>query len=282
MTMTFPLNSGSSPQVVPIPGGAIGSSIAYISFASPPASASVTIQYQEIGSTVWRSLVKATNLPLVAGEAAVSLSGPIARLRITFSGASDGSGPYLYVSSTEMPAKAFTGDRAMTVQAYDEANKKRGLQWEASRLVTIASNAEANNVYSIILTGSKPVDLKSRTLGYTGLGVIGRIFKAPTYTGGTPDPLFNMNPKYLGTQPEAQLLVGFTLTNKGTKCGADIIAIGPASNQSRGSTPREYGSNRILEEPNTAYLLEIASDDPASQQVAARIELYEGPLDLPL
>ena len=59
-------------------------------------------------------------------------------------------------------------------------------------------------------------------------------------------------------------------------------AIGPASNQSRGATPREYGSNRILEEPNTAYLLEIASDDPASQQVAARIGLYEGPLDLPL
>ena len=91
-----------------------------------------------------------------------------------------------------------------------------------------------------------------------------------------------MNPRYVAEQPEAELLAGFTLTNNGTQCGADIFGIGPASQQSRGSTPQSFGSNRILDEPNTAYLLEIASLDPGSQSVTARLEIYEGNLDLPI
>lgn len=185
------------------------------------------------------------------------------------------------MAPASMPSGIFTGLRAMTVQYYDEINKKRGAQWEASRLITIADNTLANNAYSILLTGSKPVDLKARSFGYTGLGVIGRVYEAPTYTGGTNDPWFNMNTEYLGTQPEAQILVGFTLTATGTKCGADIIAVGPTSQQSRGSVVHEYARNRILPKPNTAYLLEIASIDPQAQQVAARLEIYEGILDWP-
>lgn len=183
---------------------------------------------------------------------------------------------------TEAPEGLYSGDRAVTSQGYDEINKKRGVQWEASRLITIASSDPANSAYSILLTGSKPVDLKARSLGYTGLGVIGRIYETPTYTGGTVDPWFNMNTQYIGDQPEVQILVGFTLTATGAKCGADIIAIGPTSQQARGATATEYARNRILPKPNTAYLLEIASLDPASQQVAARLEIYEGPLDWPL
>jgi hypothetical protein len=183
---------------------------------------------------------------------------------------------------TMVPDGAYTGMRANVVQYYDEINKKRGAQWEASRLITIADNLPASNAYSILRTGSKPVDLKARAFGYTGLGVIGRIYEGPTYSGGTADPWYNMNTQYIGQQPEAQLLTGFTLTALGTKCGADIIAIGPISNQSRGSVVHEYARNRILPKPNTAYLLEIASIDPASQQVSARVEMYEGGLDWPI
>jgi hypothetical protein len=180
------------------------------------------------------------------------------------------------------PAQVFEGMRAINVQFYDESNKKLGAEWEASRLITIASSAPANKAYSILLTGSKPIDLKARSFAYTGLGVIGRIYEAPTYTGGTEDPWFNLNTQYIGVQPEAKLLVGFTLTANGIKCGADIIAVGPTSSLSRGARSAEYGSNRILPKPNTAYLLEIASLNQTSQQVAARLEIYEGPLDLPL
>lgn len=215
-----------------------------------------------------------------------SFGGPAARMRVSLAGTNAVTARVViwrgFDAGFGIPPGAFSGQRAITVQAYDEANKKLGVQWEASRILTIASNDPANNAYSIIRTGSKPVDLKSRVLGYDGIGVIGRIYKNPTFTGGAPDALFNMNPRFLGSSPEADLLVGFTLTDKGTKCGADIYAVGPSSNQSRGATPREFGSNRILDEPNTSYLLEIESRDTAAQVITARIELYEGGLDLPL
>lgn len=214
-------------------------------------------------------------------------NGPASRVRISLTGVTGYTTYKVLVWRTDdavplIPDGAYVGLRALVTQPYDETNKKLGAQWEASRLVTIADNLPASNAYSIILTGSKPVDLKARSLGYTGLGVIGRIYEAPTYTGGTLDPWFNMNTQYIGTQPEAQLLVGFTLTESGTKCGADIIAVGPTSQQSRGSVVHDYARNRILPKPNTAYLLELASIDPASQQIAARLEIYEGGLDLPI
>lgn len=215
-----------------------------------------------------------------------SFDGPCARLRVSLAGTNAATARLViwrgFDSGFGIPSGAFSGLRAMTTQTYDECNKKVGAQWEASRLISISNNNPANNSYSIIRTGSKPVDLKSRVLGYDQLGVIGRIYKAPIYTGGTVDPWYNLNPRYNGTQPEAQLLVGFKLTSKGTKCGADIVGIGPSDSQSRGSTPIELGSNRILDEPNTAYLLEIESRHNSAQKVWARLEMYEGGLDLPL
>ena len=215
-----------------------------------------------------------------------AFEGPAARMRLSLAGTNAATARVVIWRGDDarsgIPDGAFSGLRAMTTQTYDECNKKVGTQWEASRLISIASSDPANNAYSIIRTGSKPVDLKSRVLGYDELGVIGRIYKAPIYTGGTVDPWYNLNPRYNGTQPEAQLLVGFTLTNKGTQCGADIVGIGPNSTQSRGSTPIQFGSNRILDEPNTAYLLEIQSRHTGSQNIWARLEMYEGGLDLPL
>lgn len=61
---------------------------------------------------------------------------------------------------------------------------------------------------------------------------------------------------------------------------APIYAFGPSSQQSRGSIPSAYASNRIFDEPNTEYLLVIESLDPQSQYVSSRLELYEGGLDL--
>lgn len=215
-----------------------------------------------------------------------SFDGPCARLRVSLASTSAVTARLViwrgFDSGFGMPPGAFSGLRAMTTQTYDECNKKVGTQWEASRLISIASSDPVNNAYSIIRTGSKQIDMKSRVLGYDEVGVIGRIYKNPIYTGGTTDTWYNLNPRYNGTQPEAQLLVGFTLANKGTQCGADIVGIGPNSTQSRGSTPIQFGSNRILDEPNTAYLLEIESRHTTSQNIWARLEMYEGGLDLPL
>jgi len=223
--------------------------------------------------------------PFAVGE--WRFNGPSARVKVSLAGVTGFTTYRVLIWRTGeplpmVPDGAFTGLRAMTVQTYDESNKKLGSQWEASRLVSIASNAPANNAYSIIRTVALPVDLKSRVLGYDEVGVIGRIYKNPVYTGGANDTWFNMRPSLLASQPQAQLLVGFTLTSVGTKCGADIVGIGPNSTQSRGSTPIQFGSNRILDEPNTSYLLEIASRHTGAQNVWARLEIHEGGLDLPI
>lgn len=167
------------------------------------------------------------------------------------------------------------GLQAYTVQGYPEVNKKFGVEWEASRKVSATTT---DPIYSILKTGSQTVDLKKRVFAYTGTGLTARIFINPTYTGGTPDPIYNMRPFYAGTGPESQLLVGFTLTDNGTECGAPIFAIGSASNQGKGSGEHEFATNRILE-ANTSYLLVIEPLEP--QDIAARVEFYEGPLDYP-
>lgn len=180
-----------------------------------------------------------------------------------------------------------SGGAALTVQSYDESNKKAGVQWEASRLVK-ATNA--TYYYSVIVTGDKPVDLKLREFAYTDLGLIGYIYKNPTYTGGTPDQVYNMtdiNPVVSGIQ----LLTGITIANPtqiptnsgvnapaawGTPFGAPIYAIGPVSNQTSGATTQAFASNRILA-PNTEYLLVFYSR--SAQEITARLEWYEGDID---
>lgn len=177
-------------------------------------------------------------------------------------------------STDGMIIRIVNGLRALCTQTYDEANKKLGVQWEASRIVTLGTGAKTT---SILLTGSKPVDLKKREFAYRKAGIVARIYKNPTYTGGTEDPLYNLNTAY--GLPETKLLTGFTLTNNGVEVGAPIYGVGPDSNQTRGATNASYATNRILE-PNTAYLLTIESLD-TDQEIAARIEFYEGALDLP-
>ena len=175
-----------------------------------------------------------------------------------------------------IPDGVYKGFRAQNVQFYDESNKKLGQQWEASRLLTLGDGA---TLYSVIKTGQYPVDLKKREFAYSGDGVVGNIYASPQYTGGNIDPWYNMRPSQ--GQPETQLLSSITLVNgnKGTKCGATIHAIGNKSIQGQGNSGASYATNRILE-PNSEYLLEILS--LSGQDVAARLEIYEGDLDLPL
>lgn len=180
--------------------------------------------------------------------------------------------------------KVINGLRAVVTQPYDEMNKKRGRQFNASRLVENAPTSTgglnaAGVYYSIIKTGSQPVDLKSREFAYSGTSIIADIFENPTYTGGTPDPLYNSNGIVSNTF-ETQLLVGFTLTDEGVQFASSIYGLGPTSQQSKGASNALYGSNYILA-PNTSYLLKFYSTDDQLQDIAARIEGYEGGLDFP-
>jgi hypothetical protein len=183
-----------------------------------------------------------------------------------------------------MLLSVINGLRAITIQPYDEMNKKRGLQFAASRMITgaVTSTGVMNSAgvyYSIIRTGSKPIDLKSREFARTGAALVADIFENPVYTGGTPDPVYNAN-GIVSHDFEFDLLVGITLTDEGAKFAATIYALGPDSNQSKGADDNLYGTNYILS-PNTSYLLKFYSTDPLPQNIAVRIEGYEGDLDYP-
>lgn len=212
-------------------------------------------------------------------------NGPASRVRVDLDGVTGYSSYRVLVWRTDdpltlIPAGAYGGDRAATMQTYDEVNKKSGAQWEASTRAQLTGTTGV--LYTIFKTGSKTVDLKQRVLGFDGLGLVGRIYRNPTYTGGTLGGWYNMRTSSALDQPEVQIFTGPTVTDRGTEIAAPINAFGPASQQSRGSTPSAYASNRIFDEPNTTYLLVIETLDSQAQYVSSRLELYEGDLDLPL
>lgn len=187
-----------------------------------------------------------------------------------------------------MPAGLYTGYNAATFQDYNEANKKHGTQFSASRRIpTAAQNVHA---LSIIKTTNKPIDLKKREFACSGDGVIADIFENPVYTGGVEDPVFNSN-GIVVQDFDFQLLTGFTITGGvgtgatfpagyGTKFSDTLYVIGSKSTQGKGVPSALYGSNYILA-PNTSYLLVFYSIDAAASDVAVRIEGYNGYLDFP-
>lgn len=180
------------------------------------------------------------------------------------------------------PVGSFTGDRATTIQFYDEANKKLGTQWEASRRITGATAGQ--KFYSAIKLGTTwPIDLKSRVLGYTGEGVIGRMYIMPEGSNLTdgldPDTVHNMRASggvrdfelyAFPTTPDLSLAIPW---------GSDLILEGSLSNQSKGHIPTSVGSNKIMDLLGREYIFEIES--LSSQNIAARLEMYNGDLDLP-
>ena len=161
--------------------------------------------------------------------------------------------PWYIEASTEPTAleqEIAAGNRAHCIQSYDEMNKKRGLQWEASREITNATSG--TKYYSILKTGTEfPVDLKSRVLGATGAGLIARVYNITSsdYTGGTEDSVYNMRPS-MGVVLGAELLTGFTLVTPVAnlqKIGADIFLRENTQGNQGGFSPSEFGSNRIID-----------------------------------
>lgn len=186
--------------------------------------------------------------------------------------------------SGDLDRRISTGEGAYIIQAYPEVNKKRALEWEASRILT---NASANEkFYSVIKTGSQYIDLKARELGSTGGGVIGRAYLIqPTdVTLGTPDTWQNFHTAAFGTQPECEIhsdpafnVDVNTIAIEANKIHADLFGITNTQNQAKGIPIKAIGGNHYIE-PNKYVLLELESYD-SQQDIVARLEIYEGPLD---
>ena len=179
--------------------------------------------------------------------------------------------------ASEMPDGLFSGTRAITTQSYTEANSKLGVEHEGSTKYT-ATSLSVNDTFFV--TGSLPVALKGRVIGFTGDGVTAEIFTGATYTGGASVPYQNasdINP----VAGLSQIIVGATVSTEGTLAFAPDHLIGNTSNQGKGSTGAIVGREKLLK-PNTTYLFRITSLDAATQDIASLLTWYEGELDLPL
>lgn len=237
---------------------------------------------------VWQSLYDSGDIwkpvsPFATGE--WRFNGPASRVRISLAGVTGYTTYRALVWRTDdpmplIPDGAYVGLRAAVTQSYDEANKKAGAQWELSSRVQLAANTGVN--FTIARTGSKMVDLKQRVFGFDGVGVVGRIYRNPTYTGGTQVGFWNMRTSKALVQPECKIFTGPTVTARGVEIAAPIYAFGSTGSQGKGSVASGYASNRIFDEPNTTYLFVIETLDTQSQFISARLELYEGGLDLPI
>lgn len=185
-------------------------------------------------------------------------------------------------------SKISQGVAAFIIQAYDEVNKKRGLQWEISRILTSASLGE--KFYSVLRVGDLDVDLKARVLGASGGGVIGRAYliSASDVTLGSPNRWYNYNSRVdsASSQPKSEIFEDSEITFvtpvvslavEANKIHADIYAITNTQNQGKGVVSQSFGGNHILK-PDDHILLELESYD-SSQDITARIDIYEGGLD---
>lgn len=173
--------------------------------------------------------------------------------------------------------KIVKGLLAITVRFYDDANKKNGTQWGASRRITGVTNGQ--KLYSIIKTRDLPVDLKAREFSYTGNGLIARF-----YTGFTPvvlpaeEDVFNLRPANPAAR-DFSLYAVSAPASLGTLWSYELFVEGNTSNQGRGNPDVQKGYGWIID-PDTEVLLEIES--LGAQNISATLIMYNGELDLPL
>lgn len=278
-TAIYPVASINGAQFVPVPTGIGGSHALALLFSVAPSAGTVSVDYRLVGGSVFIPLTRAQSMSVTSGHADCRADGPVAEYRLTFAGLVGGSGARLWVNSQEFPPGVFGGLSALTVQSYIEANVKNGVQFESSSLVT-ALGAGAN-FDTIFTTGAKPVAVKARQIVFNGAHLEARVFRGPTFTGGTLAAPFNLS----DINPVATTVTirgGVTTTATGTEIGAPSFMIGsdiPGS--SSAGTYAVIGSERNLR-PNTAYLLRVTNTDVVAQRVSGYATWYEGGLDLPL
>lgn len=178
-----------------------------------------------------------------------------------------------------IPALAFLGLRALNVQSYLESNVKLGAQFEFS---THTAALAGNGVSRLVLiTGAKPVIIKDRQIGCTGVGVTARVYKNPTYTGGTNLAIYNLRQDGVPPASTCTVKSGATVSAVGTEIAAPTYVVGSGSGPlSNAGTFSNRGLERVLA-PNSTYLLEITNRDSGSIQLGTYVTWYEGAIDLP-
>ena len=187
-------------------------------------------------------------------------------------------------------SRMINGTASFISEGYSDKNKKRGFAWEAGRELNAVGGT---SYYSVIKLGSLPIDLKARTLGGSGDGLTGRMYRLKAselnLVGLTPDKVFNKH-RNLTNQPEfelyalpsaARILNGETplesfLSSK--ECAAPIYIRTNPQNTAKGFDPMQHNSSGIMDpEFEDLFLLEFKAH--SDQWITTYLDIYEGELD---
>lgn len=97
MISVFQLDLGSTPQILPLPGGRAGSLNVYLAFAVAPISGFAAIERKKPGSDIWESLHGITAITLGANPVSLKTDGGTSAIRVTLVGLNGGALPSLAV-----------------------------------------------------------------------------------------------------------------------------------------------------------------------------------------
>lgn len=178
--------------------------------------------------------------------------------------------------------KIVTGQRAVTIQPYTEANVKNGVQYFLSANWPTAdeiANGPANARNIVFSTGSKPVAVKTRIVSYIGEEFVLELFTNPDFTGGTAITPGNYN--FVNPVPTTiTALKDATINSPGTAFpGEPDYYYGGTQTNFRQSSAIPDGRERILP-PNTDFLVRITSV-VGTGRFSYYLDWYEGDPDLP-
>lgn len=151
----------------------------------------------------------------------------------------------LPTAKSDIPALAYLGLRAVNVQSYLESNVKLGAQFEFSSFnPALGGNAVS---HLVLITSTKPLIIKDRQISCTGQGVTARVYKNPTYTGGTALAIFNLRQDGIPPASTCTIKSGATISNVGTEIAAPTYVVGATNGVvNSAGTFSNQGLERIL------------------------------------
>ncbi len=269
--LTFPLNLQNGQHVLTLPGGIVGNLQMVLACANYPTNGKLTLEYQLAGGSKWRPVIDATDDPFTS-EVAFYISGVMSAIRVTFANLAGGSGCVLAITDAG-DLSSISGD--VTALDFFQQSAREGQVFEISTTFTLNA-AELRD--AIVLTGSKPIAIAGRAIQYDGAKLELRIYSGPTYTGGMSVPYFGMN-QIFQKPPQAQFIVGATVTVVGTEIAAPkyLIGVPPLGNKAVQNTTIGGDSLRILA-PNSSYLFRTINTSPDITNISTYNQWHEGDL----
>ena len=174
------------------------------------------------------------------------------------------------------PTEVFTGQRAMTVQSFTEANVKRGLQFYARASGIVA----ANTSWMLgVRVGPQPVVVKARECYSNAETLMVQVYKECEFIDGAPMRVENYN-DLTPVGSTTEILTGIVPTDEGVTWGGQERLWGDGK-VGQHLAPWAPGVERVLA-PGRIYIVEIRNLGATVCEVDYGLTWFEGWPDLPM